>query len=1433
MSIIENTKNFLSNFSAKFENDNVGNISISEKESLTIDRMYKPNEEIFSSVADQFIENGWSIFPQESNDGRRPGSVNGEMIKWSEKHKLSTQKPTKDALELWKKHCGRLNVAVVLGPASGNAFVLDIDITEVELSLIVQEIAIRIFGDTPLKRVGREPKTAFVYRHSSEDVIQNTSPKFAAYDDNGGVKASDQGVEIIGSGKALTFWGRHYKTGRYFRWVGGRTPLDTSPEDLPLVNSEQVEQFFLEVDSVRRFHRSLSIESDLITTWEWDESTGIHKPKIKKAGNASNWVEDENGKVIDGREAYMTHIAFRVVTANKNAALDSTGKGPVQLAMVVAEQFMQTAELSGKWNDNRIRKEATTKVKHAIERAKSEKIHFWTPERDVNGKYINNLDSFNYIPEQPREKDDSLLFLPEFVKKNDVNQKILRKPFRCSIKMSEDLEIVEKIKLQSDRSDIATMVQEELVKSFSDFWNDVYERKDIESRIHIVKAPTGAGKTTRCISYIAEDKRTKDNYEIKILDGSITNADYPKAPILFLLPTYANIEELRNRATNLNLDGSLNDEELKKQAMEMGLIQEDDLEIRLDDLRRDAKNAGLNTMIYRGKIAAGCIFNEKLKLAMSAGIGTSGFCKSDNPEYTKEKQDLRNKMTKNGKSETEIRSALENFDLNTKIDKEIECVHYNSCPAIQQKKEINNSDVIFMPHAFLSLQIPEELKFVRAVVADERIHHLFLHTTVFDLNAFAWPRKLPKLTKKEKESGVNAAELEIDRSEISKIIIKSLLTNEDPVEKLLENTDFDKNDCVPVVKRQIESAMRMCGATIKKDANITPLTTIEEINDICQQPTGKMAREEYRFWKIIEERYDQRYQEKLQENLAKSAGMALPLRKTKGERDYRIQLLVDEKNGEINYLVRISWRELPNWSDRPLLLLDASAAPDMISKIWLGKEVVVHNIEAPLNIKTVVVADRTYSNSSLVPSPNSTQQEKILASKMLIKIKKALSTISGLYGWGRVVAGSSILVRKALNLNWNGPSNVDWCHYGAMRGLDFAKNHAAALSIGRMELPVQIIDGLVAALTYDDDEPEKPFDIYGTGKTITGSTLRIPVGIQNVQMRSGHVIELPTPMFPGKWGRMIQKQYREEELLQFLGRLRPVYRENEAPVWFSLTSVIPDGVIVDDIINIEDIITCGVFNNRKTTHIWDCLRKLDGIIDEDLIMKVCFDVYPNKKIAKMEIKSIDLDIETGFITGRRGIGFTSYKVLLDDGVEKYVFIRSDIKNPKELIEKKYKDILSINLKKIEEYQIGKKQMISRIRHPDSIELELGTQEERAKAEIDLTNNIAMQVLINTDEDAFKRFKDVKEPPLPIMIPSGLVDNKNEDIMVSIDELLMKESIDSLWKNILNKNVSIINEVDLNQITDKLQKEDNYESAGNHILDDQKESVENFDNIIPW
>ncbi len=1335
-----------------------------------VEHMYKPTESVFGAVAQRMVDSGWSIFPQEMSGNRRPGKIDGDMIRWSEQHDLANRKPSPSFLRKCIAQCASLNVAVVLGPASGNTFIIDMDVVEEELSQQIQQLAVRILGDTPLKRVGRWPKMAYVYRHAEEDEIPSRTLHFVRTDHPENPEGDDQLVEVISSGKAMTFYGKHHKTGRYFRWVEGCTPVTHGPETVPVVTSAQLGDFLDAVDSIRPFSKSASFDMSSVS-WEWDENAKVHKPRIRSHGSASDWTENEDGKVSDGREAYLTRLAMRVVTANPS--MIGSPIGIETLVKTTVEMFTETAEVTGRWRGNQLLRETKSKVSRFAKLMASGKLKPSSPVKNDKGEYVSSASSRGFVPPQPRDPDgDSLDFLPPFVDPNapgfDFRAKHQRRPMRIELVESTPEEIERKRKeraISRDRTHIARSVAEGVDQAFTTFWDVVYDRDRTDTRVDIVKAPTGAGKTSRSIAFIAADPRTYEDYWTRDEHGVLVNKG--RAPILVLMPTYTNIEELRHRAQVLNLDGSLSDKDLMKQAAEMDLYKEDELEGRLADLRRDARNAGLETMIYSGKLKAGCKVADKVQMAMAAGLGTSGFC------HTDEEKD------KDGNVKTPEKFCPFYHHYEQNPDKS-----WRGCPAIEQRKKIENCHVVFLPHAFLALQIPEELKNVRAVVADERIHHLFLHTITFDMAVFASPRKPPRLTKKEVEAGVVADEFQHDRLAAVGEAIYALKTGGDAAEALLDKA-YKMPNGVATVTRWIDAAIRSCGASMAKDDSISPTISMEELAEVCARPTGLAVREEHRFWKIVKERFEARKIERVMEDLCRVPGGEYDptKRQTRGDRDMRIQLYRDEvEEGVFTESIRISWRETPNWVDRPLMLLDASAAPEMIKKIWDGKEVVVHDIPAALNVRIVGVADRTYSNSSVIAKPSASQREKVQSGKLLAKIRKALSVISGYYGFSRVVAGGSILARRAVNTNWEGPHNIDWCHYGAMRGLDFAKYHAAAISVGRMELPVRIIDGLVAALTYDDDVPELPFDKFGTGLTETGQPLLIPSENQLVRMRSGHDLYMPVPTFPGKWGRMIQRQYREEELLQFLGRLRPVYREGDAPIWFSLCSVMPEEVIVDDLINIGDLIK----RNDKETAVWDALRRCQGILDVEVASKVCDDMFPHADRVARQFAWEGMNPVTGELEKRVAWSIIAMKWKDENGKEGYSFARGDIADPEDALRNARARYELPALVHVEKVSQSRGQTAARGRNPDTIEEQLGTLLERRAMEERQQVEVAVKLLMATDADALRHLKSKMERPVPIVMPTGLrqddEDMRSQQITSNLIEIEAAAAIEALWRS---------------------------------------------------
>jgi hypothetical protein len=1340
------------------------------------------SESVFAGVAQSMVDLGWSIFPQETTGDRRmPGKIHGRTINWKADHDLSNKLPTKAFLRDCILNCASLNVATVFGPASGHTFAVDIDVLDAAMADTIVGLAEEILGTTPFMRVGRAPKIALIYRHGpgEQDVVHSTSRFFAKMAEDGSVAKSGDGLEILGASRLLTFHGRHHKTGNYFKWIGGATPLLDGPETATLVTPDQVVTFLEAVDARYRFHRGSTFTAPA-NTYNWD---GTAIPKICLAGGGLPWTEDAEGMVCDGREAYLTRLVHHTALGFK-IEMDVAANGtPEQikafkekLSSASIDQFKRTARMEGRWTDRQLSRETWGKVNRLVDKV-------------VRGEYSLQAN------ERSRTAILPALVLPG-VPLSDPDLGFLRphdKRLKGSLKGTVALPDgpIKDLSISRNRSAIARNIQDGLGEAFLGFLSDVYghplgyDPEHQRVRVHILKAPPGAGKTSRCIRTIATDHRTYENHKWK--DRATGETKDGRAPWVMLLPTYANIDELRTRASVLNLDGSLDDQALRAAAREANLIQEDELDAKLAELRHDALNCGLIPMTYSGKIKAGCKMQQKVKLAMSAGIGTAAFCKAT----------VRKKEPGAKKDDPGV--MVEEF-----------CEYYDGCPAIKQRAEIGQAHVVFMPHSFLGLEIPEELQNVRGVIADERVHHLFLHTATFSATSLSIPRKSPRLTAAERATGAEPDDLLADRDLAADIALTAMRGSgtdgvQCPAQALHDFRPPGTPDDAPLPGHAlVRSAVKVCSQAIQRDGTLSPTTTFGDIEALCARPTGRDIREELQFWKIIEERmkallYDDMIRstiKSMEADLSEWQGQWEPekreskeralervrciARRAHGGHDYRIQFLTDPAvNGGAQEIVRISWRTLPNWSGVPVLLLDASAAPPIIAKIWKLPEsdIVIHDIVEDtgsiLNVKIVGVVNKTFSNSSIAASADATDYVRLDAARNLAKVRQAISAVSALFGHGRVVAGTSIVLRELINHGWACPANVDWCHYGAMRGLDGFKHHAAAISIGRMEPPTRSIDGLVAALTYDDEVPEEPFDRKGDGTDAEAFPLRLPLHDQHLRLRSGYVATLKVPRFDGLWGRLVQRQYREEELLQFVGRLRPVYREGPAPVWFALSSIIPEELIVDDLIELDDLVAQG-------PSLWDAVRRTEGVVEEDAIHSMCPDIFRSTAAVGRAMADAGFMKDGSASENRAAQGFASYRWWDKQGKERVAFVRAGSAAPVDLLRK-------VLVRK----SVGSKPSVSRMgsrtpeliwspdtglsalarpREPDTVEKRIGAAALRPVMET-ADRDKAASILMHTPGSTDSIGDDL------LSLPYGALSGAHP---ITASELYAKVSVDHFW-----------------------------------------------------
>ncbi len=455
------------------------------------------------------------------------------------------------------------------------------------------------------------------------------------------------------------------------------------------------------------------------------------------------------------------------------------------------------------------------------------------------------------------------------------------------------------------------------------------------------------------------------------------------------------------------------------------------------------------------------------------------------------------------------------------------CAHYDECPVIRQRALAKQADLVLMPHAFLSLPMPSEItESAKALVIDESVWTQLVHSTTFPLSALRAIRPLPKLTKAERKARIEAEDMVQQRELAADVAIAALEKGQCPAAALAA---WEHG------LAWVESARAVVGRTQEAARSIYPNMPIEAVRSLAMAPKSQHVWEEARFWKIVKERIEALKHDDLIV-VDQETGIASAERKAKGDRDFRIQMTTGG--------VRISWRVEPNLARLPLLLMDASGEKRLVEKLWSGRPVIEKKIDAKLHVRIVAGIDRSWSDRNFRPEESAAS--KIAASDNVTMVRDAIGAVAMAHGVGHVLVGTTMSTRLRVQDGWAEPDNVDYGHFGAFRGLDFANAHSAALAVGRMELPIQVVDGLVAALTYDDDEPERPMDARGDGLQDDGTPIRPAMGERVIRHRDGSDWSVRVQEHRGEVARLVQRQFREEELRQFMGRLRPVYRRGEA-----------------------------------------------------------------------------------------------------------------------------------------------------------------------------------------------------------------------------------------------------------------------------------------------
>lgn len=934
-------------------------------------------------------------------------------------------------------------------------------------------------------------------------------------------------IELLGDGKSLTIYGAHHSTGDYFRWPGADQPALVGPEVAPVVSPEQLRAFF---DAVDHWKTLKGHRPEVVTHLESDvvEYDGNLNipPRRMEIGT---WEKRGEGKVlVDGRQDWAFRRAFNFVRFNADAVrTDDGAKAVCETLLGEAYRYMERS--GSRWsNDAAIKREIEDIFKRTRSALLAERIRAATVNVDADGTRTTRRGGAAVI-RIGGDLGEARGWVPEPGTKDRRNS-----PTKIVEKTDEDhkpnRERAEKLRLlgRGERIAMQKRVSGEVVAIIDSFLDRVWDEQErIAELIKGGKNPLG-GMLRDVEALIAPTGAGKTSQFIRRFAAKVEERGRLPFAIAIYLPGHSNTKEA------------------KAVAAAAGGI----------DVWDEAVQAarGLRMMIYKGKVAGGCRIADVLAKLQTAGVSTANACHSvERDAVTGEKVD--------------------SF-----------CEHYDTCPVIAQRKLAQDADLILLAHAYLSVPLPAEVaERIGVKVIDESFWNEFVNFSTMPLDALRMARKDPYLTKSDKRDGKAAMDYRMERERAAEIATRALLAGDCPARALASYSHT-----TALKKRRIDgldlvrSAKIVCGRSKDIGMSIRPNMQGFEVDAVLSRPEAEHAMVEWRFWSIIEEAI-----------VGFRSGT-----KRADTREIRIKFLrtatTDAEGREVRRdAIGVSWRGRILMSNRPSFLLDASADENILRKIYGTRPVRVHRVDAPLHLRTIVVA-QTFSDQSLIPNApgNRKAEDRHRAAETLSKARHLISYAGALYPGDGVVVGSTKPVEIALQNGYAAPKNVSFGHYKAFAGLDVYREHKVAISFGRIELPPEVIDGLVRALSYDDPEgPEADWDVHGTGY-LDGKKLRAPEGERRIQRRDGAVMTLKSSVYPEayQWHRRVQNQWREEELYQFVGRLRPVYRDGEAPLWICCATCVPDGIIVDDVLTLNQLV--------KGAGTAELARRLGGVLDD-------------------------------------------------------------------------------------------------------------------------------------------------------------------------------------------------------------------------------------------
>lgn len=776
--------------------------------------------EPFKTFGGQAHELGWPVIPQSRNGSRKPGKIGREIIKWSQFTDRGVTDAEHAAMAMWS---GRDNVALICGKGDTpgqRVRVIDIDVYDEFRAEKIRALAIEVLGHTPMQRQGRYPKWALLYREVGNAIRPMRGRKLTfAVSSQAAIEAgSTDAIEILAGGSLITIYGYHHRTQKPFFWPWGENysqPTEAGPEALPEIDADKVDEFLRrlhEIEPIAGFDRATSVSSAYDEV-EYDPTLRIATPGHRQRKGVWD-VRGGKDVVFDGRKEWVRDRTL--VWVLHNAPHVRAGEPALaQIRKRAIEEALRFVERSGDWHSDAA---IERRVAELFDRTAAKLVEGAFRERTVHiaddGKAYAKPEGVFAIE---RRADADLDFVRPAKKRRRSPSNVLAATPACELVAAQRALLSKDARIAAGQQ-TATTIDATIRGFLTPLWDardglaldpehlgKLAAAEDDDKRLTIRRAGL-----RRVMSEALEAIRLlksptgsgKTTMTVRIIRELVQARGQLGMPIAFMLPSHNNISEV--------------------QGIAMEQASPEQISAIWDEVVKEA--SGLRTMAWKGKITAKCHYSEQMSALYTAGLPGSGLCRQ--------------------------RVKTIGGDWEEKI-----CPMADACAAMKQLALVEHADVVFLPHAYVTLPIPRQLKeSVCAVFIDEAIWSQVAQVAFLPLESLRLPRAEPRLSKKDREQGVDAFELVIDREKAAEVATRALLASKDVATTFHEFIDRRSNGRPFKGRELVESALDVCRRADHDGLEVKPAMTMQQIEVLTSRPQSKDLWLEKRFWTLVEER---------------------------------------------------------------------------------------------------------------------------------------------------------------------------------------------------------------------------------------------------------------------------------------------------------------------------------------------------------------------------------------------------------------------------------------------------------------------------------------------------------------------------------------------------------------------------------------------------